>query len=308
MTDTESLTGRVAIVTGCRTRPRPRHGRGRAGRRGRVRCHCHRGARAGRTCRSPPRGFPDRVIALRADVTDAADCGALRGGDGRLPLRPPRCPGQQCRARHAQHFVGGGFMTEPTKFWQADIGNAWRTDDRHQRQRAVPDGARGGAGHAEVWDGAASSTCRCSYATMRRRGFSPVRPVESGVGIRNSDLGAGTGRHWCHRQWPSLPGGATATGMIPGGLSRTQLRATLLDPAIMVPPLLYLASTAVRRRHRTALHRRQLARRRSGGRGRRRGLVDPMAFVIASEAKQSELLPPTLDCFVAALLAMTNDR
>jgi hypothetical protein len=38
-----------------------------------------------------------------------------------------------------------------------------------------------------------------------------------------------------------LPGGATLTGMIPQSFP-DHLRTTLLDPAIMVPPLLWIAS------------------------------------------------------------------
>jgi hypothetical protein len=40
-----------------------------------------------------------------------------------------------------------------------------------------------------------------------------------------------------------LPGGATLTGMIPNGIDAT-LRAKLLDPQVIVPPLLWLASEA----------------------------------------------------------------
>ena len=40
-----------------------------------------------------------------------------------------------------------------------------------------------------------------------------------------------------------LPGGATATGMIPAGV-RDEVRATLLDPDVIVPPLIWLASDA----------------------------------------------------------------
>ncbi len=39
-----------------------------------------------------------------------------------------------------------------------------------------------------------------------------------------------------------LPGGAVLTGMIPDGVSDA-VRSTLLDPAIMIPPLLWLVST-----------------------------------------------------------------
>jgi NAD(P)-dependent dehydrogenase (short-subunit alcohol dehydrogenase family) len=40
-----------------------------------------------------------------------------------------------------------------------------------------------------------------------------------------------------------LPGGATATGMVPDGVSQ-QVRASLLDADVIVKPLLWLASTA----------------------------------------------------------------
>ena len=38
-----------------------------------------------------------------------------------------------------------------------------------------------------------------------------------------------------------LPGGATATGMVPDEMP-AELRANLLDPAIMGPPIVWLAS------------------------------------------------------------------
>jgi NAD(P)-dependent dehydrogenase (short-subunit alcohol dehydrogenase family) len=38
-----------------------------------------------------------------------------------------------------------------------------------------------------------------------------------------------------------LPGGATASGMVPDEM-RDELRANLLDPAIMGPPIVWLAS------------------------------------------------------------------
>ena len=38
-----------------------------------------------------------------------------------------------------------------------------------------------------------------------------------------------------------LPGGATLTGMIPNGVA-DEARSALLDPAIVVPPLLWLVS------------------------------------------------------------------
>jgi 3-oxoacyl-[acyl-carrier protein] reductase len=76
-----------------------------------------------------------------------------------------------------------------------------------------------------------------NHETMRRAGFSPYGPskaaLESETIIWAQDL-AGTGV----TVNSLLPGGATDTGMVPREISR----ARLLDPNIMVPPLLWLVS------------------------------------------------------------------
>jgi NAD(P)-dependent dehydrogenase (short-subunit alcohol dehydrogenase family) len=77
--------------------------------------------------------------------------------------------------------------------------------------------------------------------TMRRVGFSPYGPskaaLESETAIWAQDL-AGTGV----TVNAILPGGATATGMIPDGVP-DRMRASLLKPEVIVPALLWLAST-----------------------------------------------------------------
>ena len=81
-----------------------------------------------------------------------------------------------------------------------------------------------------------------SRQTMRRRGFSPYGPskaaLESETIIWAQDL-ADTGV----TVNALLPGGASLTGMIPDGVS-DNLKSKLLDPSIMVAPLLWLASSA----------------------------------------------------------------
>jgi 3-oxoacyl-[acyl-carrier protein] reductase len=76
-----------------------------------------------------------------------------------------------------------------------------------------------------------------NHETMRRAGFSPYGPskaaLESETIIWAQDL-AGTGV----TVNSLLPGGATATGMVPRDVDPRRL----LDPKIMVPPLLWLAS------------------------------------------------------------------
>ena len=83
-------------------------------------------------------------------------------------------------------------------------------------------------------------TISMSEQTMTRRGFIPYGPsgaaVEALARVMAADLA----------DTPVtanilLPGGATATGMIPDAISDEQ-RAHLLDPAIMGPPIVWLAS------------------------------------------------------------------
>jgi len=83
-------------------------------------------------------------------------------------------------------------------------------------------------------------TISMNEQTMVRRGFVPYGPagaaVEALARVMAADL-AGT---------PVtanilLPGGATATGMLPDDVS-PETRATLLNPAIMGPPIVWLAS------------------------------------------------------------------
>ncbi|MFC0081618.1 SDR family NAD(P)-dependent oxidoreductase [Aciditerrimonas ferrireducens] len=81
-----------------------------------------------------------------------------------------------------------------------------------------------------------------NHETMVRRGFVPYGPARAGAEalscIMTEDL-----RPFGVTVNQLLPGGATATGMIPDGLP-PEARARLLDPAIMGPPILFLASPA----------------------------------------------------------------
>jgi 3-oxoacyl-[acyl-carrier protein] reductase len=179
----------------------------------------------------------DRVIAMLADVTREEDCARVvsRAFDrfGRVDMLVNN-------AGRGMKYVSQRFLTEPSRFWEADP-DVWRmvidtnVNGPFLMARAVvPVMIASGRGRIV--------NISMNHATMRRRGFSPYGPskaaLESETIIWAQDL-EGTGV----TVNALLPGGATATGMIPDDLPE-EARAALLDPAVIVPPLLWLASEA----------------------------------------------------------------
>jgi NAD(P)-dependent dehydrogenase (short-subunit alcohol dehydrogenase family) len=78
--------------------------------------------------------------------------------------------------------------------------------------------------------------------TMTRRGFVPYGPSGAGVEALSRVMAADLQDTGVSVNI-LLPGGATATGMIPDGVTQ-EARARLLDPGIMGPPIVWLASRA----------------------------------------------------------------
>lgn len=178
-----------------------------------------------------------RVLPIVADVAREEDCARVvamaRDRFGRLDILVNN-------AGRGMKFVSERFLTEPTRFWETDP-DVWRmvietnvNGPFLMARAAVPlmiDAGRGRIVNISM-----------NHATMRRRGFSPYGPskaaLESETIIWAQDLdGSGVTVN------ALLPGGATATGMIPDGLP-DEARTDLLDPGIVVPPLLWLASDA----------------------------------------------------------------
>jgi NAD(P)-dependent dehydrogenase (short-subunit alcohol dehydrogenase family) len=178
----------------------------------------------------------DRVLSVVADVTRDEDC--RRAVDtaverfGRLDILVNN-------AGRGMKYVSDSFLTEPTQFWKVEP-ETWRlvietnvNGPFLMARSAVPVMLKTGWGRI--------INVSMNHETMRRRGFSPYGPskaaLESETAIWAQDL-AGTGV----TVNALLPGGATLTGMIPDGVSAA-LRASLLKPDIIVPPLLWLTST-----------------------------------------------------------------
>jgi NAD(P)-dependent dehydrogenase (short-subunit alcohol dehydrogenase family) len=130
------------------------------------------------------------------------------------------------------------FMTDPTPFWEVppagfrDVLETKATGSFLVAREVVPRMLEAGGGQVV--------TISMNEQTMTRKGFVPYGPsgaaVEALGRVIASDL-EGTPV----RANLLLPGGATATGMIPEGM-REDARAGLLDPAIMGPPIVWLAS------------------------------------------------------------------
>lgn len=176
-----------------------------------------------------------RVLPVLADVTRADECGALvetalkRFGRVDVLIN---------NAGRGMKYVSQSFLSEPTRFWEVDP-ETWRmvidtnVNGPFLMARSVaPVMLKAGWGRI--------INISMNRETMRRPGFSPYGPskaaLESETIIWSQDL-AGTGV----TVNALLPGGATLTGMIPKGVPESA-RAALLDPAIIVPPLLWLAS------------------------------------------------------------------
>jgi gluconate 5-dehydrogenase len=136
--------------------------------------------------------------------------------------------------------VNPRFMTEPQPFWE--VPPAGFRDVLETKATGTFLVARAVAPRMLADGGGRVVTISMSEQTMTRRGFVPYGPsgaaVEALARVMAADLA----------DTPVtanilLPGGATDTGMIPDEM-RAELRANLLDPAIMGPPIVWLASPA----------------------------------------------------------------
>jgi len=178
----------------------------------------------------------DRVLPLVADATRQDDCEEVVAA---ALSRWQRLDILVNNAGRGMKYVSEGFLTEPTRFWETDPKTWKMVMDTNvngpflMARAAAPPMIQAGWGRIV--------NISMNRETMRRRGFSPYGPskaaLESETVIWAQDL-EGTGV----TVNSLLPGGATLTGMIPEGLSE-DIQAQLLDPEIMVDPLLWLVSS-----------------------------------------------------------------
>jgi 3-oxoacyl-[acyl-carrier protein] reductase len=174
-------------------------------------------------------------LAVQADVTVLKDCKKLRDAVlekyGRIDILVNN-------AGRGMKFVNKDFMTDPKPFWKADP-DMWKlvidtnvTGVFFMTRTIAPLMIKQGKGSI--------INISMNYETMKRKGFTPYGPskaaLESMSIIWAQELeGTGVTLNML------LPGGATLTGMIPDSYPEDR-RTTLLDPAIMGAPAVYLAS------------------------------------------------------------------
>jgi NAD(P)-dependent dehydrogenase (short-subunit alcohol dehydrogenase family) len=131
--------------------------------------------------------------------------------------------------------VNPSFMTDPRPFWEVSPDGFRAVIDTNLTGYFLV--AREVAPRMLAAGGGRIVNISVSNATMERPGFVPYGPSRAGSEamsrIMAGDL-AGTGV----TVNVLLPGGATDTGMLPPDVPRDRL----LDPAIMGPPIVWLAS------------------------------------------------------------------
>jgi NAD(P)-dependent dehydrogenase (short-subunit alcohol dehydrogenase family) len=185
--------------------------------------------------RAAAQGLGPKAVGIGLDVRNEAD--VARGVDDAVEA----LGGLDVLVNNAgigMRTVNPRFLTDPQPFWAVspagfrDLVDTNLTGYFLVARTVVPRFLAAGAGRI--------INVSMNHSTMNRAGFVPYGPARAGAEalarIMAADL-AGTGV----TANILLPGGATATGMIPEDFPSEQ-RAHLLDPAVMGPPIRWLSS------------------------------------------------------------------
>ena len=175
------------------------------------------------------------VVPILADVTRIEDCTAVAATAvarfGHLDVLVNN-------SGRGMRLVSEEFLTSPTRFWEVEPA-VWRdivdtnvTGPFLMARACAPALISSGRGRIV--------NVSMNHETMRRAGFSPYGPskaaLESETIIWAQDLAA-TGV----TVNVFIDTAATETGLIPASVGR-EARSAMLQPAIVVPPLLWLVS------------------------------------------------------------------
>lgn len=229
--DAFDLTGRVVIVTGGSRGLGKAMAWGLLAHGAKVALAGQDAARIAKVAEEAAAEFgKSNVLGQRCDVRERADCDALAQATldafGRIDVLVNN-------AALGQRYVGDSPESKSTKFWEADPAR-WRDaidvniTGGFQMARSVTPTMI-----AQGWGRIVNVTT--SLGTMQRKLNSPY-------GVTKAGMEAAT-LIWAQE----LEGtGVTANSLIPGSAARTDMvfnaRGPLLEPEIMVPPILWLAS------------------------------------------------------------------
>jgi gluconate 5-dehydrogenase len=138
--------------------------------------------------------------------------------------------------------VNPDFLTDPQPFWEVPPDGFRAVIDTNLTGYFLV--ARAAVAHLRAAPSGRIVNVSMNHATMRRPGFVPYGPSRAGAEALSRIMAADLADTGVTVNM-LLPGGATATGMIPDGLDDAA-RSRLLPPAIMGPPIVWLCSPAAR--------------------------------------------------------------
>jgi len=199
------------------------------------------GARVAVTSRERPRAgvaaaaLGSAAVGIEMDVRDEA---SVQAGVEEIYERFGGVDVLVNNAGIGMRTVNPRFLTDPQPFWAVEpegfrgVLETKVTGCFLVARAVVPRMLAAGGGRVV--------TISMNEQTMIRRGFVPYGPAGAAVEAFARVLAADLSETAVTAN-VLLPGGATATGMLPDELS-PETRATLLDPAIMGPPIVWLSS------------------------------------------------------------------
>ncbi len=178
----------------------------------------------------------DRLLAVKADVTDEADCkrvvaAALKNFGG--------LHGVVNNAGRGMRHVSEKYTTEPTKFWETDPATWRMIVDANVNGVFLM--ARAALPHLVQQRWGRIVNISTSHQTMVRQGYSPYGATKAALEAMSVS--------WAKELDETgvtvnvlLPGGASNTRMLPDGPSRRGADGQLLSPALMRAPILWLCA------------------------------------------------------------------
>lgn len=208
-----------------------------------ARALCRAGARVAVTSRDGERAertaaeLGDAALGTALDVRDETSMGAC------VEWTVARLGGIDMLVNNAgigMRTVNPRFMSEPRPFWAIspagfrDVLDTKATGCFLMARAVVPLMLESGGGRIV--------NISMNKQTMVRRGFVPYGPSGAAVEALSRVMAADL-TNTAVTVNLLLPGGATNTGMVPDG-TPDDIRKRLLDPAIMGPPIVWLASDA----------------------------------------------------------------